>query len=115
MPLEAAINHRACNYDLHDVTFLKVLKKHEFLHDLENCNNMGDEIFTQTLLNWAVKEKGVEALELVISIVQGKHSITRYGFIRKLVGNLAKHHHDPIYEAIMEEKWGVAKLKVPFH
>ena len=59
-------------------------------------------------------EKGVEALELVLSIVQGKHSITRYGFVRKLVGKLEKHHHDPIYEAIMEEKWGVAKLKVPF-
>ena len=114
MPLEAAINHRAYNYDLHDVTFLKVLKKHDFLHDLENSNNQGDEIFTQSLLNWAVKEKGVEALELVLTIVQGKYSITRYGFVRKLVGNLEKYHHDPIYEAIMEEKWGVAKLKVPF-
>ena len=73
--------------------------------------SVGDHILAGFI---AVKEKGVEALELVLSIVQDKYSITRYGFVRKLVGNLEKHDHDPIYEAIMEEKTGVAKLKVPF-
>ena len=43
---------------------------------------MGDEIFTQSLLNWAVKEKGLEALKLVIPIVEDKYRITSYGFKR---------------------------------
>ena len=41
---------------------------------------MADEIFTQRLLNWAVKEKGLEALKLVIPIVEDKYRITSYGF-----------------------------------
>ena len=43
---------------------------------------MADEIFTQRLLNWAVKEKGMEALKLVIPIVEDKYRITSYGFKR---------------------------------
>ena len=43
---------------------------------------MADEIFTQRLLNWAVKEKGLEALKLVIPIVEDKYRITSYGFKR---------------------------------
>ena len=47
-----------------------------------DSNNMADEIFTQRLLNWAVKEKGLEALELVLPIVQDKYRITQYGYVR---------------------------------
>ena len=43
---------------------------------------MADEIFTQRLLNWAVKEKDMEALKLVIPIVEDKYRITSYGFKR---------------------------------
>jgi len=111
VPLEAAINDCERDYEWHDVRFLKTLIKLDFLDDLQNSNNMADEIFTQRLLNWAVKEKGLEALKLVIPIVEDKYRITSYGF-KRTPGTGGKSHHDPIYEAIMMENMGVAKLKM---
>jgi len=111
VPLEAAINDCERDYEWHDVRFLKTLIKLDFLDDLQNSNNMADEIFTQRLLNWAVKEKGMEALKLVIPIVEDKYRITSYGF-KRTPGIGGKSHHDPIYQAIEMENMGVAKLKM---
>ena len=59
---------------------------------------MADEIFTQRLLNWAVKEKGMEALKLVIPIVEDKYRITSYGFKRTpgTGGKLKRYIHNCI-------------------
>ena len=94
-PLEAAIFYG--KYFWRDLKFLKILKKHSFIHGIEDL--------AKEFVYWAVSEmKDTEALEFVLSIIT---KIPLYSVYDLQYGSLV---HDPIHYAIRKQE--IEKLKV---
>ena len=93
--LEAAIFYG--KYFWRDLKFLKILKKHNFIHGIEDL--------AKEFVYWAVSEmKDTEALEFVLSIIT---EIPLYSVYDLQYGSLV---YDPILYAIRKQE--IKKLKV---